>query len=316
MTLVDECNNLTAIEYFNYCLKSGLDNITDLNCNNMMTANITTINNTIGDDKNTPAQSCQEILEVRPDSKSGDYWLKGEGGSSVLVHCKMDDINGRKGMMQLEEMNMNNSDSQCPGELNLVTYPTRMCERASQEAGCSRAMFSTQGIPYKTVCGRINALQYGAPNAFKAFVQNNQLTIDDNYVDRVILSRINATGNRDHMWTFAVALDEVPRSTMAHVCPCTHNKTAAPSTVPAFVGEDYFCETGTVSRHHYGKLYTDDPLWDGKGCGQTSTCCIQGNYFCKTFDDAVSDDIELRLCADESRSNEDSPVTLLKLYIQ
>ena len=103
---------------------------------------------------------------------------------------------------------------------------------------------------------------------------------------------------------------------MIHVCPCTHNKTATPSTVPAFIGEDYFCETGTVNRFGYGNFYVDDPLWDGDGCGPTSTCCSRGNYFCKTFDDPVSDDIELRLCGDESRSNEDSPVTQLELYIQ
>ena len=305
----DECDDFTADDCLDYLMKSELDNITNIICNNTKTSP------SLGDDEHTPAKSCQEILEVRPYLKSGDYWLKSANGSSITVHCKMEDINGRKGMMSLVEINMSKPNSECPGELRLRTHPTRMCGRASKTAGCSNAMFSTQDIPYKTVCGRISAMQFGAPNAFKAFVQNKQLTIDDIYVDGVVLSRVSAAGNRSHVWTFAAALDE-QHPNMIHVCPCTHNKTTTPSTIPAFVGEDYFCETGTVDRFRYGHFYVDDPLWDGDGCGPTSTCCSRGNYFCKTFDDAVNDKIELRLCGDELRSNEDSPVTLLELYIQ
>ena len=221
-------------------------------------------------------------------------------------------------MRRLAEIDMNKPTSECLGQLHLRTDPTRMCERASNAAGCSNAMFSTQGIPYKTVCGHINAIQFGSTNAFRPYQlsRNKQLTIDDLYVDGVVLSRVNAAGNRSHVWTFAAALDEEYRPNGRHACPCTHNEAATPLTVPPFIGEDYFCESGTISEFEYGRFYVEDSLWDGNGCGPTSTCCSRGNYFCKTFDDAVSDNIELRLCGDESRSNEDCPVTVVELYIQ
>ena len=93
------------------------------------------------------------------------------------------------------------------------------------------------------------------------------------YIDGVVLSSMNALGNCNHVWTFAAVLDEVPRSDGIDACPCTYNKPVAPSRVPAFIGEVYFCKMGTVNRFQYGHFYVDDPLWDGDGCGPTSTCC-------------------------------------------
>ncbi len=48
-------------------------------------------------------------------------------------------------------------------------------------------------------------------------------------------------------------------------------------------------------------FYSDDPLWDGQGCGGTNTCCEFNNppWFCKQLPQPTTDDIELRLCGDE-----------------
>ena len=44
---------------------------------------------------------------------------------------------------------------------------------------------------------------------------------------------------------------------------------------PAFVGSDYFCESGRPERRVQQKLYSD-PLWDGQGCGSLhETACYQ-----------------------------------------
>ena len=87
--------------------------------------------------------------------------------------------------------------------------------------------------------------------------------------------------------------------------------------VPSFIGQDYFCETG--SWYHYAdRVYTQDPLWDGHGCGTASTCCTSppNPWFCKTLPQPITDDIELRLCVDEAIANEDVILNLAEIYIQ
>ena len=41
----------------------------------------------------------------------------------------------------------------------------------------------------------------------------------------------------------------------------------------------YFCETGVPpgQRYNSGTFRPNDPLWDGQGCGPTSTCCTFNN---------------------------------------
>ena len=59
----------------------------------------------------------------------------------------------------------------------------------------------------------------------------------------------------------------------------------------------YFCDTGSRDRFQL-IFYPDDPLWDGVGCGPTSTCCSFNNppWFCKQLPQPTTDNIELRLC--------------------
>ena len=62
----------------------------------------------------------------------------------------------------------------------------------------------------------------------------------------------------------------------------------------------------------------DDPLWDGQGCGGTSTCCSFNNppWFCKQLPQPTTDDIELRLCADEPIGNEDTTIEIVDMYVK
>ncbi len=48
--------------------------------------------------------------------------------------------------------------------------------------------------------------------------------------------------------------------------------------------------------------HSDDPLWDGAGCGPTSSCCQLNNppWFCVSFPEPTTDDLELRICTDQS----------------
>ena len=67
-------------------------------------------------------------------------------------------------------------------------------------------------------------------------------------------------------------------------------------------------------------MYTNDPLWDGEGCGiiETECCQVPGiPWFHKVLDTPTMDDIELRVCANQpSTADEDSPVALYEIYIK
>jgi hypothetical protein len=161
------------------------------------------------------------------------------------------------------------------------------------------------------VCGRIRGYQFGATSAFYQYTQG----IDSYYVDGVSLTHGGA-GSRQHIWTFATGQTELNSRNLPLKCPCDINNY---NRVPAFVGNDYFCESGLHSpwsEQHI--LYPDDILWDGQNCISTSTCCQLNNppWFTKNLTNATTDDIELRICTDSSPTYDDVPIELIELYVQ
>ena len=161
------------------------------------------------------------------------------------------------------------------------------------------------------MCGRIRGYQFGATGAFGHNLRN----IDSYYVDGVSLTH-GASGCRQHIWTFAAGVSEVTTMFPNFSCPCD---TAPPSVVPAFVGSDYFCESGLHSEwNYYFVLFPDDVLWDGQNCTSTSTCCQFNNppWFTKILPNATAEDIELRICTYFSPEYDDVPIELVELYVQ
>ena len=126
---------------------------------------------------------------------------------------------------------------------------------------------------------------------------------------------------REHIWTFVAGRNENETVSYRN-CPCdTAVRIVTP--IPEFVGDDYFCESGYVWPGYYRsqdslRLYADDPLWDGKGCDVTSTCCSQHNppYFVKTLRKITTDDIELRMCYYDPQRYSNIAIELVELYVR
>lgn len=260
-----------------------------------------------------PATSCQEIYDFNPNVTSDYYWLEASDGSAARVFCDMTltckGVGG--GWMQVAKLDMTNSSHQCPPGTSLRNQSKRLCKADSAEAGCSSTTFTTQGIDYNRVCGKIIAYQYASPDSFKD-INRNGTTINDNYVDGISLTCGNP---RTHIWTFAASPDESSGSA-PWSCPCIHNSGSA-AQPPSFVGTDYFCDTGTTAWQF--RLYTDDPLWDGAGCGPANTCCSLNNppWFLKQLPSTTTGNIEMRICRDESgTNNEDVLIETIELFVQ
>ena len=262
---------------------------------------------------NFPASCCQEILDKTPGAPSGYYWIRGTGCCSAKhMYCDMDRVckNVTGPWMRVASIDMTNTSSTCPSGLTTLTSPRRLCSRNIYYPGCSSVVFPVHGIKYSKVCGKIIGYQMKTPDAFRG---SSYGTPDSNYVDGISLTY--GQNPREHIWTFAGALHE-DYSHLTGICPCINTSITPPPPVPGFIGNDYFCETASRDFHRY-IFFEDDPLWDGAGCGEGNTCCTWNSppWFCKTFSPPTSDDIEMRLCADQYAYDEDINFESVEIYV-
>ena len=200
-------------------------------------------------------------MEERERARNEIHQIANSAILATTGHIYRYTCNGTPGWRRVAFINMTNTSYNCPTGLNL-TYSKRTCGRShTTRGGCSSTTFSVGGLPYSRVCGRIRGYQFGATSAF--WNDRNQ-GIDGYYVDGVSLTHGGA-GSRQHIWTFAARLSEVIIDYFSpSICPCdTHNY----DRVPAFIGDNFFCESGFPSPWS-GQfiLFPDDVLWDGQNC--------------------------------------------------
>ena len=224
-----------------------------------------------------PASSCKLIPQG---SSSEHYWIQnnGTGYCATLKYCDMTRTccNSTGGWMRVAHLNMTDTNQHCPSGFRLITSPKRTCGTPGQR--CVSTTFPLNGVKYSRVCGKIIGYQYYTPDAFHPYYYDRSRTVDDQYVDGVSLT--HGQSPRTHIWTFAAAVDEIQSG--QYVCPCTKTNSFFTGVVPPFIQGDYFCDTGSrYSRQ--ARWYYTDPLWDGSGCGPTSSCCGFNNppWFCK-----------------------------------
>ena len=105
----------------------------------------------------------------------------------------------------------------------------------------------------------------------------------------------------------------------AHLNSCVTGSTGS-DKIPSFVGQNYFCETGlTRWPVRNGVLWPDgDPLWDGEGCGPTSSCCTFNSppWFNVQLLLPTNDNIEVRICGEHGIRIEDTPIQLIEIYVK
>ena len=140
---------------------------------------------------------------------------------------------------------------------------------------------------------------------------------DDIYVDGVSLTHEMP---RKHIWTFAVGGTDGSFGDNSINCPCFNPAASSNRLPPTFVGNDYFCESGNHGQQLSGRemFFEDDPLWDGQQC-ECECCSSTGNsapWFHVSLPEPTTDNIEIRICANEGTQNEDSPLQMFEIYIQ
>ena len=258
-------------------------------------------------------RSCQEILHCFPSAPSGYYQITAPNGSLAQVYCDMEGTNcgGEGGWTRVASVNMSQSGATCPqGLTQRLLSGSSYCGRSI--IGCQSTVFSTHGLSYSRVCGRLRGYQSGGPDAFNASIIERYTSVDSNYVDGASITY--GSNPRKHVWTYAVGTRTY--SLNRNACPCNNGSSYQ---APPFIGSDYYCESGLVSSIRIAKVY-NDLLWDGQQCTDLEgPCCTRPNmpWFNKTLNETTTEDIELRLCGDDSpTADEDVPIELIELYIR
>ena len=253
--------------------------------------------------------SCEDIKTMSPSAPSGYYTITKYDGTTQRVYCNMEQLPCGIGWTRVAYLDMSDPSQQCPTELRLYNESgVRACGRQITSSGsCDSVTFSTNSISYSQVCGRVIGYQYGRPEA----MHRSSGSIDTYYVEGISITHGSP---RQHIWSLAAGYYETGTNYL--LCPCNNGSTAS---VPSFVGDDYFCESGNPLSGWPRGLYTDDPLWDGEGCGgDEGPCCNAPGipWFHKVLNSHTTDDIELRVCADYRTYDEDIPVSLYELYVK
>ena len=243
--------------------------------------------------------SCKEIKTKWPHSISGYYHIGGKKGP-VYVYCHMEELcSSGGGWTRIAYLDMSDSAEDCPsGFRPYQSGGVRACGRESSNSGsCQSVKFPSNGIKYSQVCGRVVGCQYASPDGLDTTYGTGHDDINSHYVDGISLTRGSP---RKHVWTFIAGSDSV-------------------SNTQSFVGEDYFTESGTIPNLDWvGRLWTNNPLWDGRKCASYQQACKTPGllWFNKTLSSITTDYIEMRVCGDESTSNEDVPANYYEIYVK
>ena len=270
-----------------------------------------TVCSTLGMLQSTTGKSCDDIYQFNKASRgvSGNYWINTTTGV-YQVYCDMElECGGHKGgWMRIADLNTSRGDN-CPSGWTKITTPVAACIAPSSNAGCYSTNFSTLSIPYSKVCGMAVGYQSGNTDAFAAV---SSQSINGPYVDGVSITYGNP---RKHIWTYAIGVSDRDGSNK-YCCPCSESSGQLP---PSFIHDNYYCESGRLSANDVlADVYPDDPVWDGDGCSDGNNCCSEPSlpWFYRQLPLAANEDIETRICRDETNSAEDVFIRELQLYIQ
>ena len=262
-------------------------------------------------DGNRTCLSEEQLEIVRNEVENAILSLLGESVVPILQGDTFS-CGGSTDWRRVAYLNMSDPSQQCPSVWQEITTPHRVCGRRSTGASCEGLNYTTGSEQYDQVCGRIIGYQIGSTDAF-AYTRQS---IDSYYVDGISVTHGSP---RQHIWSFAGGLSEDVSVHPAASCPCVTGSTSG-TRIPSFVSQNYFCEAGITRWDGVSSDFfsNGDPLWDGQGCGPTSSCCTFNSppWFNVQLSSPTTDDIEVRICGDSRIGDEDTPIQLIELYIK
>uniref|UniRef100_A0A1X7V308 Fibrinogen C-terminal domain-containing protein n=1 Tax=Amphimedon queenslandica TaxID=400682 RepID=A0A1X7V308_AMPQE len=252
--------------------------------------------------------SCRDINHILPNSPSGYYHVN----TDHRVYCNMGELCGEKGgWTGLGFLNMSDLTQNCPSDFQEHSPYTniRTCRRSMSNSGCSSVNLPTNDIAYTQICGRVIGYQKGITDA----LSHGSKDIASTYLDGVSITRGFAP--REHVWSFIAG--QRSNSHLGSNCPCNTGSTVS---VPGFIGNHYYCESGNNFTHNdRAAYYNTDPLWDGEDCLSLESSCCKSKalpWFHRNYNASSASDLELRVCRTADQNDEDILIEMYEIYIK
>ena len=239
-------------------------------------------------------ESCDIVSGLGFPFPSGTYRIGLSQDNFSLRNCSTSTAltcNGISGQWRrVAYLDTSQTNIECPGSLQSTTNPPS-CRIFANSAICSSVLFSSGGLPYSQVCGRIYRRCSGTPDAFDIVFPGDRPpspTIDDNYVDGISISY--GMNPRNHVWTLATTTPQLNRD---GCISCNY-------LVPGFIGSDYSCQ-----------IVTDCSVQDWNDYRQ----CNGTKIFYRNLTQTTTLDLEMRLCRDQARSDEDISISFIEIFV-
>lgn len=208
----------------------------------------------------------------------------------------------------IADIDVSGNDTSCPSGWEFANTPRIGCTKPDNDVGgCALASFSTAGVEYDQVCGRVTGRTADTPNGFRPTNNNN-----DNLVDGITLVdglTVTYSSPIRHIWTFSAHFNP---SMDRFSCPCNPNVNNINMLAVNFANGSYFCD--------YSRPNENRPLWTGD-CGDLMTtvpeCCNPNGppYFSATLDEPTTENVDVRICTNVN-SPESVYVESMELFIQ
>ena len=240
--------------------------------------------------------SCASVFNLSIQLPSGKYMIR--SGNSVRGHYCNSTCNGRHGgRKRIAYLNTDDKNPlSCPSgfEIRADTSDPPLCRRANTSAGCSSVTYPTNSMSYSQVCGTVRVHPAGTPDGFHIFYDTSV------NVDGVYLTYGNSSNRNHTIWTY-IAVYSVS-ITRGGCDRCNHRES---SNMP---GTNFICTTAYCN--DTANCYSNT-LW-----GSEAQQCFGSETFYRQLSESTTDDIEMRVCRDQPRYDEDILISLVELFIK
>ena len=112
----------------------------------------------------------------------------------MKVYCDMERVCGcdeRRGegggWMRVADIDMTRHKENCPSGFRRITSSDKvMC--GGRSSRCISTTFTTHGMKYSRVCGKIVGYQFGRTNAFQTYNNDPTILVDEEFLDGIVLT--------------------------------------------------------------------------------------------------------------------------------
>ena len=250
--------------------------------------------------------SCADVFNFSIQLPPGMYRIK-LGNFSMNKYCFAtiaNSCNGAAGRWKrIAYLNTDENPVTCPDafEVRYVTSSPPLCRRNNASAGCSSVIYPSYGTSYSQVCGTVRVHPEGTPDGFSSHNSNqrqrNGQSVNQNYVDGVSLT-YGDSSNRNHIWTYTAAT--TVRLDRSGCGICNNSK-------PIVLGTNFTCTNTYCSNDN---SCFPNTLW-----GNDTKQCFGNETFYRQLSESTTDNIELRVCRDQGRDDEDILISFVELFV-